>query len=178
MGFFVYLQDRFECVRCRKVSDASIQTKLLRSEIDNSSHVYRVGASEVLDGLGNYCALQPWDRSSQLTVAVGDWDCDHCGLNRQWAKAVFDVRAMAQPLVATIVELSVLRPSRSEELASVHFVEPELAELSGLWKRLPQHDWHAGLADWHARSVAERSELIVTGYRLWCREVAGVNVAV
>ena len=175
MGYFVYLEGRFECVRCRKVSDASIQTKLLRSEIDNSSHSYQVGGSEVIDGLDGYCPLHSWDGSSPLVVAVGDWACGHCGLNWQWVKAVFEVGAFAQPLVGTISELTVLRPSRGEELVGVNFVEPDLAELSGLWEPPPRYNWRAGLAKWHACSVAERSERVAAGYRSWCREVAGVN---
>ncbi len=175
MGFFVHLQGRFECVRCGKVSNAAIQTKLMRSGIDNSSHSYQVGDSEVLDGLSEYCPLHPWDGKSPLVVAVGDWDCGHCGLNWQWAKAVFTIEAYAQPIAVTLIELSVLRPSRIEELSSVNFVEPALAELSGLWDQRPRYDWRAGLDNWHACSVAERSERIAGGYRSWCREVAGVN---
>jgi hypothetical protein len=159
----------------RECANAAIQTKLLRSEIDNNSHCYQVGDSEVLDGLSDCCPLHTWDRKSPLIVAVGDWDCAHCGLNWQWAKAVFTVEAFAHPIAVRLIELSVLRPSRNEELSCVNFVEPDLAELSGLWDQPTRYDWCAGLVNWRACSVAERSERIAGGYRSWCGEVADVN---
>lgn len=176
MGLFVYFQGDFECIRCRRISDGWIQTKLLRTEADNTARPYRVGDAEVMDGLDDYCPLHPWDGRSPLCVAVGDWDCDHCGLNWQWARAVFEVRAEAGGLSATIRELAGLQPRGAAELEGVHFVEPDLAELSGLWA--PPHDsWPEGLARWQASAVPERCERVAAGFRSWCREVAGVDLS-
>lgn len=172
MGLFVYLQSRFKCVRCQKESNTVIQTKLLRAERDNASRTYVVGESEILDGLDDYCALHPWNGTSPLVVAVGDWDCDHCRLAWQWARAVFKVLA-PQPMVVTLTELTTLQPLRSEDLEGINYVEGDLAELSDLWERPPRYNWPAGLANWNACSIAERSERLSAGYRQWCREVSG-----
>ena len=81
----------------RRTSDASFQTKLLRHDADNSHRTYRVGDTEALVGLDRYCTLYLWDGRSPLVVAVGDWDCSHCGLNYQWARAEFTVQPGAGP---------------------------------------------------------------------------------
>lgn len=175
MGFFVNFKGSFECVRCRMTSDINFQTKLLRSEADNWSREYRVGDSEVVDGLEDYCPLDPWDGCLPLVVAVGDWDCDHCGLNCQWAKVVLTVAQTGAGLVGTIRELSGLEPRQSADLAGVHFIDPYLAELSGLWASQPHYNWHEGLARWQECSVKERCEQVAAGFRLWCREVAGID---
>jgi hypothetical protein len=172
MGLFVHFRGAFECVRCRRVSDALIQTKLLRHEADNSSRGYRTGDAEALVGLDDYCPLHPWDGGSPLVVAVGDWDCAHCGLNWQWARAVFDVRPELGPPVVMIRELSGFQPWQATDLGGVHFVETELAELSGLWPPLPAYNWPEGRARWGACPVSERCERVAAGFREWCREVA------
>lgn len=178
MGLFVYFRGSFECVRCRKTSDACIQTKLLRSEVDNCSREYCVGDSELMDGLEDYCPLYPWDCSSPLVVVVGDWGCAHCGLAWQWSKVVFDVAYPGAGLVGTIRELSDLHPLRADDLARVHFVEAELAVyLSGLWEQ-SFRNWREGFAKWQACSVEERCERVAAGFRQWCVEVAGVDVSV
>ena len=46
MGLFVHFRGAFECVRCRRASDALIQTKLLRHEADNCCREYRAGDTE------------------------------------------------------------------------------------------------------------------------------------
>jgi hypothetical protein len=175
MGLFVHFQGNFVCVRCHQTSGASIQTKLLRAERDNSSRDYRLGDSEVMDGLEDYCPLNPWDGHSPLVVVVGDWDCNHCGLNWQWAKAVFDMERTEGVSVATIRELSGFQPWRVEDLAGVHFVESDLAELSGLWERPPRYNWPDGLLRWKACTIPERCERVAAGFRSWCCEVAGVS---
>jgi hypothetical protein len=172
MGMFVYFQGRFECLRCRRISEASIQTKLLHSQANNCSRQYRVGDSEVIVGLDNYCPLQPWDGLSTLVVAVGDWECDDCHLNYQWAKAVFEVTKVGDTLQATILELSVLQPRSAEDLAGVHFIETDLAELSGLWEQPPRYNWPEGFLRWQACSMPERYERVAAGYRSWCRDIA------
>ncbi len=116
------------------MSDAWIQTKLLRHEADNASRAYGIGDSEVLVGLEDYCPLHPWGGSSPLTVAVGDWACGHCGLNWQWAAVVFEVSAAGDRQVVTLCDLIGLQPCRPDKLDGVHFVEADLAELSGMWE--------------------------------------------
>jgi hypothetical protein len=177
MGLFVNLHGAFECIRCRRVSDALIQTKILRHEADNSCREYGVGDTEVLVGLDDYCPLLHWSGGSSLVVAVGDWDCSFCGLNWQWARAVLDVHRGAGPPVATIRELSGLRPWLGADLAGVHFVEADLAKLSDLWPRPPAHNWSEGLTRWSACPVPERCERVAAGFREWCSEVAGVGTA-
>jgi hypothetical protein len=158
------------------MSDAWIQTKLLRSEADNSSRLYRVGDSEVLDGLSDYCPLYSWDGRSPLVVGVGDWTCAHCGLNWQWAKAVLAVEQVAGRVVASIRGLTGLEPIQAAELAGVHFVESDLAELSGLWEPPPRYDWPQGFARWQECPVSERCERVAAGFRSWCRAVAGMDI--
>lgn len=174
MGLFVHFVGQLECVRCRRISDAMIQTKLLRHEADNSSREYRVGDAEELVGLEDYCPLEPWDHRSLLVVGVGDWDCDHCGLAWQWAKVSLGVALIAGRTVAAIHELSSLQPFRASDLIGIHFVEDDLAKLSNVWDT-PPPDRPVGLQGWQAYSVAERRERLAVGFRKWCREVAGVN---
>jgi hypothetical protein len=175
MGFFVHLKGRFECVRCKKASDTWFQTKILRSDIDNSFHTYSVGDSEILDGLDDYCPLHPWNGISPLVVAVGDWGCDYCGLNWQWAKAVFTLQSPSLPTIATVVEFSTLQPFLSSELEGIHYLESDLAELSGLFGRGKQFNWPTGLVNWKACSVDERSERVASGYRSWRQGVADLD---
>src|SRR5262249_40393450 len=152
---FVHFQGSFECVRCRRMSEAWIQTKLLRHERDNCSRPYRIGESEILVGLDDYCPLYPRDGSSPLTVAVGDWVCEHCSLHWQWAKAVFEVKRRRAELVGTITDLSGLQPVSPAALDGVHFCEDWLAEFSGLWDRHPHYNFWTGLARWEACPVLE-----------------------
>jgi hypothetical protein len=175
MGLFVHFRGVFECVRCRRASDTCIQTKLLKHEVDNSSQEYCVGDTEALVGLGDYCPLHTWCGGSFLIVALGDWACSHCGLNWQWARAVFDLCPGVSPPTVTIRELSEFQPWRASDLGSIHFVEAELAELSGFWARRPVYNWPEGLARWEACPVPERCERVAAGFRKWCREVAGVS---
>lgn len=171
MGLCVNLRGEFVCVRCGGVSDPPIQTKLLRTDADNFLRDYRVGDSEVMTGLDDFYPLHPWDGSSPLVVAVGDWGCDHCGLAWQWARVVFDVRRSEPHLTITIRELSTLHPQLPSDLDGVHFVKDELAFLSGLWEAL---DWTEAWDRWQACSLTERCERVSVGFRDWCREVAGV----
>lgn len=173
MGLFVQFRGAFECVRCRRTCNACFQTKLLRHDADNVGREYRVGDTEALVGLEDYCTLYPWGGGSPLVVAVGDWDCFDCGLNWQWARAVLDVEPGANPPMATIREMSGLQPWRAEDLAGIHFIESDLAELSGLWARAPAYNWPEGFARWGVCPVPERCERVAAGFREWCREVAG-----
>lgn len=178
MGFFVCLCNRFRCLRCGAESEACIQTKLFRTEYDNSGREYRVGNSEIVDGMEDYCPLHPWDASEPLVVAVGDWSCRHCDLNWQWARLVvtIDHPTRLGEFSATIRELSTLIPSRPTELAGIHLVESWLAESSGLWGTGPDYNWAAGLERWISLPVSERCERVAAGFRTWCREVAGVEL--
>lgn len=71
MGFLVNLCGRFRCVKCGMESEACIQTKLFRSEAENSNREYRVGESELVDGIDDYFPLFPWNGSEPLVVAIG-----------------------------------------------------------------------------------------------------------
>lgn len=175
MGLFVYFRGLLECVRCRRMTDAWIQTKLLRHQADNSCQEYRVGDTEALVGLDDYCPLHPWDGDSPLVVAVGDWGCSYCSLNWQWARIVLEVQPDSDPPAATIRDLCVLRPWRPADLASIHFVEPDLAELSDLWGRGSAYNWQEGMARWMACLLQERCERLAAGFGRWSREVAGID---
>ena len=173
MGLFVYLVGDFACVRCRRMSAACIQTKLLRHEVDNSCREYRVGDAEELVGLDDYCPLDPWDGRLPLVVGVGDWDCQHCGLNWQWARATFDVQPTVGEPVAILRELVGLRPMQGSDLMGVHFAESWLAELSDLWAPPPNYNWPDGYERWLACPLTERRERVAAGFRQFCRAVAG-----
>lgn len=173
MGWFVYFQGPLTCLRCKRPSEAWVQTKLLRCGPANQSRPYRVGDTEVLDGLSDYCPLYSWDSGSPLTVAVGDWECRGCSLAWQWAKAVFDVEQEGESLVGTLRELSPLAPYQVSDLNGVHFLEADLAELSGLWGQ--ENDWHKGLARWKDSSVEDRCGLVASGFRSWWREVTDID---
>jgi hypothetical protein len=175
VGWFVNLVGEFTCVRCRRLSAACIQSKLLRHEADNSCREYRVGDSEVLVGLEDYCPLDPWDGQSLLVVVVGEWDCEHCGLSWQWAKAEFRVRLEAGESVATLRHLICFQPWQPADLDGVNYAEACLAELSGMWAPPPQYNWHEGLELWQACPLSERRERVAAGYRAWCHQVAGVD---
>lgn len=172
MGFFVYLCSRFRCLRCGMDSEASIQTKLFRTEADNSSREYRVGDSEIVDGMEDYCPLYPWDGSEPLVAAVGDWSCRHCDLGGQWAKLVLTVKERTPSsgeFSASIKELSRLVPIRPSALDGVHLVESWLAELSGSWGTGSDYDWAAGRDKWLGLPASERCERVAAGFRTWCR---------
>lgn len=175
MGFFVNLVGELTCLRCRRVSTACIQTKLLRHEADNSCREYRVGEGDEMVGLEDYCPLDPWDGRSALVVAVGDWDCDHCGLNWQWARAEFEVQPTEGYPVATLREFVGLEPWQASDLERVHYAESWLAELSGIWPTGADYRWWEGFELWQACPLAERRERVAAGFRAWCREVAGVR---
>jgi hypothetical protein len=175
MGFFVNLCGRFRCVKCGMESEACIQTKLFRTEADNSSREYRVGDSEIVDGMEDYCALYPWDGSEPLVVAVGDWGCRNCELGWQWARLVLTVnenKPLYGDFSATIRELSSLVPSRPSDLAGIHLVESWLSEMSGLWGKGPDYNWAEGRERWLSLPVHERCALVASGFRTWCREFA------
>ena len=170
MGLFFYLVDRFECVRCRRVSNVYIQNKLLRHEADNSSREYRVGDVEKLVGLDDYCPLDPWDGRSPLVVAIGDWDCEHCRLNWQWARATFELQPASGDPIAILRELINFQPRQPSDLIGVHYAESELAELSGFWTSPPGYNWQEGFERWTACPLAQRREHLAAGYRQWYRE--------
>ena len=179
MGFFVYFCNRFRCLRCGMESLGHIQSKLLRTESDNSCREYHVGDSEIVDGIDDYCPLYPWNGSEPLVAAVGDWSCQHCSLNWQWAKLVLKVNdhtRFCDTFSATITELSSLIPGQASELAGIHLVESWLAESSGLWGRGPDYNWAGGLEKWINLPVADRCERVALGYRTWCREIAGLEL--
>lgn len=178
MGLFVYFSGKFECVRCRQISDTAFQTKLLRHDRDNFAQQYRIGDSEVLDGLDDYSPLHPWDGQTPLIVAVGDWECKNCGLSLQWVKAVFSVEEVAGILVATIKELSDLQPFEPQQLAGIHFIEEYLARLSGLWDPPVRYGPSGELSRWEECPIPKRCELVASGFRSWCREVAGLDTSV
>ena len=175
MGIVVYLCNSLRCLRCGNESEAWIQTKLLRNDADNCGRVYRVGDSEIVDGIEDYCALHPWDGSGPLAIAVGDWSCVHCSLAWQWAKLVLTAnqpQTCSLEFSATIRELSPLVPWRASDLTGIHFVESWLAECSGLWGKGTDYNWSVGQVKWDGLPVDERCERVASGFRSWYREVA------
>ena len=173
MGFLVNLCGRFRCVKCGMESEAGIQTKLFRSEAENSNREYRVGESELVDGIDNYFPLFPWNGSEPLVVAIGDWSCGSCGLGWQWAQLVLALDGIKSPdhdFRATVLQLSTLVPLQASDLDGIHFVESWLAELSGIWGRGSDYDWAGGRHQWLSLPVGERCELVASGYRAWYRE--------
>ena len=163
MGFFVTLNGDFTCIRCGSVRERSIQTKLLRTDAENSCRPYRVGDTEILDGIDDYLSVCSWQPSDPLSMIVGDWDCSDCQLNWQWANVVFDVSQNGGSLHATITNLTDFQPNHADDLAGVHYVEPNFADLSGAVDR------------WDALSIQSRCDLTSLGFRNWCVDVAGVE---
>jgi hypothetical protein len=175
MGLFVHLCGSLQCVRCNETTDACIQTKLLRTDADNSMRCYRVGDSEVLDGLEEFVPLYPWQEGTPLVAGAGDWACESCGLNWQWAKATFHVVKENDQWIATLREIVDLRPGEADALLGIHYLEPDLAELTGLWVTGPGYNWEEGCRLWRECTIGERCARIAAGYRAWCEEVAGVD---
>jgi hypothetical protein len=174
MGLFTYIRGRLRCVRCGTESSGVFQTYLFRTDADNSCREYGVGDSEVVDGLDEFYPLYPWDGRSPLVLGLGDWDCDRCSLNWQWARVVLDVSRSAATLVGTIRVVDTLAPWTPSALDLVHRVQGELAHISEFPGQV-QGDWRAWLVRWEARPVADRSAAVASGFREWCRQVAGVS---
>jgi hypothetical protein len=63
------------CFRRQSDSEAYIQTYLFKTDATNASHEYGVGESEIIDGLGYFWPLHPWNGQSPPVIAVGDWHC-------------------------------------------------------------------------------------------------------
>jgi hypothetical protein len=177
MGFFVILCGKLNCLRCKSETDADLDTKLLRSEADNSMKEYRFGDTELIEGLDDFlfCPLYPWNGESPLVVVVGEWGCRKCGLGWQWAKAVFQVDRSNGKLQGTIRELSTFVPSSPQTYDGVHFVENWHAELSNFWKSGKDYNWFEGQKVWMACTVQERCERMVGGFKTWCREIAKID---
>lgn len=184
MGFYVYLVGDMECVRCKQRTFAGIQTKLLRTDAENHGKDYFVGCREEIDGLdGDYQGLEPWDESSLLQVVVGDWDCAHCGLNWQWARATFEVSSKKPQIKlgsnrydATLRALVPFRPWCVEDFNGIHYIEPDLAELSGLWGQ--PYDRPDGKKRWQALGLMQRKALVVAGYKQWAYEMCSRYYAI
>jgi hypothetical protein len=176
MGWFVYLNAKLVCIRCRHTSDCAFQTKLFRSSHENQGRSYGVGDGVEIDGLDDYCPLQPRSNPATMTIIVGDWSCDHCGLNWQWAKMAVDLPITSGNPVAVIREISAFHPVNLRSFDDVHFLESDLAELSGIWQPDPDYSWPAGYARWLELPILERCQRLVAGYIAWCHDVAGIGV--
>lgn len=174
MGWFTHINGVLRCVRCGVSRENLIQTKLLRSDSETYHLTYGVGDSEIIDGLEDYLPLNPWIAASPLVVAVGDWNC-HCGLAWQWAKVTFETWRIEGVLHGLIKEVSTLLPNR-HTLQDIHYVEGDLAELSGFWDSGPSINWKQGRARWNAESIESRLLALEKGFGDWCREVAKIDL--
>jgi hypothetical protein len=163
---FTCFEGTFRCIKCGTVSETHIQTHLFKTDASNSTRDYGVGESEIIDGLDEFYSLHPWNGQTPLVLAVGDWECRQCGLPYQWAKVTLSVVGSSLALVGRIESIETLVPRNSAALDGVHLVETFLAtlrcQLSG--------------AAWSACSVEQRCSLVVTGFRTWCTEVAGIDI--
>ena len=164
---FTCFQGTFRCIKCGTDSEAYIQTYLFKTDASNASHHYLVGASEIIDGLEEFFPLHPWNGQTPLVLVVGEWDCRQCGLTYQWAKVTLSVVGSSLGLVGRIESIETLVPRKPAALDGVHLVQPDLATLNGNYK---------GIAGWSAWSVEQRCSWVVTGFRTWCAEVAGIDV--
>ena len=174
---YTCFEGTFRCIKCGTDSETYIQTYLFKTDGFNAGHHYLVGASEIIDGLNEFCSLHPWNGQTPLFLIVGEWDCRQCGLTYQWAKVTLSVVGSLLGLVGRIDFIETLVPRKPAALDGVHFVEPELAYFSGLFRDdLNNFDCPKGMTAWSACSVEERCSLVVTGYRAWCAEVAGINI--
>jgi hypothetical protein len=162
------------CFRCGADSEEYIQTYLFKTHYGNASRGYRVGESEIIDGLDEFCPLHPWNGQTPLVIVAGDWGCHQCGLAMQWAKITLSVVRSASTLVGRIESIEALVPRRPEALDGVHLIEPELARLGGAFSE--RGSYSDCLAAWSARSVEQRCSMVVTGFRTWCAEVAGIDL--
>lgn len=175
MGWFVLLEGKMTCVRCAKTSVAQVQTKLLRSEMDNSCHVYRVGDRELIDGLEDFMPLFSWHDQSQLVIGISDWDCDHCGLAWQWSKAVFDISFEGGKMFGKLREMTDLPVVSAQDLKGIHFVCDDLAEMARCCRDSTNNGSQRFSDWWHHLFPEQRCEFMAMGIRAWRREVAGLN---
>lgn len=171
---FTCFQGTFRCIKCGTDSEAYIQTYLFKTDASNASHHYLVGESEIIDGIDEFCSLHPWNGQTPLVIVVGDWHCRQCGLNYQWAKVALSVVESSLGLVGRVESIEMLVPRRPADLNGVHWVQPDLAALSSHLSG--NFDCRNDMAAWSACSVEQRCSLVVTGFRTWCTEVAGINV--
>lgn len=172
---YTFVSGRLRCVRCGVEEDVPIQTRLFYTTRDTANQVYAAGDSVVIDGLdGDYYPLIAWNGTEPLQIAMGDWDCGQCGLNWQWARAVFAAHRTTGGLSATIVRVEPLIPLTAAALDGLHFVQPDLAKLSWFPETAPSEA--ECLEAWARLSVVERSERVASGFRAWCQKVAGIRL--
>jgi len=163
---FTNLLGSVRCMRCGLEQEARIQTYLFKTGYDNAGADYRVGQSEVVDGVDEFDPLYPWDGASPLVLAIGDWDCDGCGLSWQWAKLTLSTDGAGPEFTARIEAFETFTPWSAEAFAGVHGVEPWLADLARFNIERP--------VPWTDRSPAERCAAMATGFNAWCVEVAKI----
>jgi hypothetical protein len=173
---FTCFHGTFRCFRCGADSEAHIQTYLFKTDAKNASHSYVVGESHIIDGLDEFCSLHPWNGQTPLVIVVGDWDCPQCGQCYQWARVTLSVVGSSLGLVGRIESIETLVPRKLAALDGVHWIQPDLAALSGVFFDGGKFDCPKGMAAWSACSVEQRCSLVVRGFRTWCAEVAGINV--
>jgi hypothetical protein len=169
MGLFSYICGTFKCLRCKNVVSECIQTKLFHVTPESSSKQYHIGDHVAIDGLGDYIEICPWAGADPLRVVVGDWSCDVCGLNYQWAPVTFEVKgsaSAAQPFLAKIAAIETFVPG-ALAFAGVHYIEEALAELAFFPDQRP--DSISVVKKW---SVEQKVASIAGGYTRWVQEVA------
>jgi hypothetical protein len=171
------------CFRCGADSEAYIQTYLFKTDYSNAMHCYRVGESEIMDGLDEYWLLHPWNGQTPLVIAVGEWGCRQCELDMQWAKVTLSVARsrfveedeLRPGLEGRFESIETLVPTKPDTLDGVHLVEPDLVRLSGFLDGGGKGGYFDHESAWSACSVEQRCSTLVTGFREWCAQ-AGIDI--
>ena len=163
---YTNLLGTFQCLRCGLEQAARIQTYLFKTGYDNAGHDFQVGESEIVDGLIEFDPLYPWDGASPLVLAVGDWDCEGCGLSNQWAKLTLSTDGAGDEFTARVDALETFTPWTAEAFAGVNGVEPWLADLARFNIERP--------IPWADQTPAERAAAMAKGFNAWSVEVARI----
>lgn len=169
-----YLRAQVTCVKCVAVAaakrisavleSACIQTKLFSADESSCSQEYQQGDCVLVDGLCDYCEIQPANDSPVLNVVLGDWECSVCHLNNQWAIAelwivngsVHDAR-----FEVVIKTVKTFVPSGLNAFSRVHFVEEELVALA--LSSSSKDD----IETFRSCCLQDRIDAIAAGYRQW-----------
>jgi len=168
MGLFVYVVGKLHCLRCHAQSEARIQTKLFTVDRQNSARDYCVGSSaEVeLSRMNDYAPLYPWSNNDDLVVVMGDWDCQRCSLNWQFAKVTIGISySQTDRILGSIKSISAFAPTQLQDFAGVHRVEEDFV----------RHGEFLSHQNWIDTVIEVRCARMLLGFHRWCREVASVE---
>ena len=139
IGFLVNLCGRFRCVKCGVQSEACFQTKLFRTETENSNREYRIGESELVDGLYALPSTIPMERLR--AARRGDWGLELWALRPWLAMGAIGIgrrwNHVSRPTILSFgsraFESTV--PLQASDWTGFTSSNPWLAELSGKWDR-------------------------------------------